>query len=173
MYLISAYFDEKTNQRIQQYINQAAARSGNRFMIEGNVPPHLTISAFEAKEEAAVCKFQEITSKLSGCKIQFASVGQFFPYVMYITPVLSEDLHKLSENTYQVLDKDDGIRISPYYRPFQWLPHVTIGKKLTREQMEAAFCVMQESFGMFEGTIVKIGLAKTNPYQEISNYFLR
>ena len=34
MYLISAYFDEKTNRIINRYINQIAAKTGNPFMTE-------------------------------------------------------------------------------------------------------------------------------------------
>ena len=52
MYLVSIYFDEKTTSRIQGYITQVAKRSGNPFMIEKNVPPHLTISAFETRRRS-------------------------------------------------------------------------------------------------------------------------
>ena len=58
------------------------------------------------------------------------------------------------------------------YQPFQWLAHTTIGKTLTREQMQAAFVVLQNSFVPFEGRVIKIGLAKTNPYTEIENWDL-
>ena len=54
MYLVSIYFDEKTTSRMQGYITQVAKRSGNPFMIEKNVPPHLTISAFETRSEDQV-----------------------------------------------------------------------------------------------------------------------
>lgn len=37
---------------MQGYITQVAKRSGNPFMIEKNVPPHLTISAL--KREAKI-----------------------------------------------------------------------------------------------------------------------
>ena len=47
MYLISIYFDDKTNKIIRNYINQVAKATGNSFMLDGNVPPHITISAFE------------------------------------------------------------------------------------------------------------------------------
>lgn len=33
MYLISCYFDEKTNRILQRYIDQAAAKTGNTFMM--------------------------------------------------------------------------------------------------------------------------------------------
>ena len=51
MYLISIYFDEKANRRVQQYIDKVAEKTGNTFMIEGKVPPHITISAFETQDE--------------------------------------------------------------------------------------------------------------------------
>ena len=54
MYLISIYFDEKTNRRIQQYIDKVAEKTGNAFMLDGQVPPHITISAFETQNEVAV-----------------------------------------------------------------------------------------------------------------------
>ena len=51
--------------------------------------------------------------------------------------------------------------------PFNWIPHTTIGKKLSKEEMKIAFDVLQNSFGMFSGRVVKIGVAKTNPYEDI------
>ena len=51
MYLISIYFDKKTEIRIQSYINDVANVSGNSFMIDNHVPPHITVSAFETLNE--------------------------------------------------------------------------------------------------------------------------
>ncbi len=54
MYLISIYFDDTTNKKIQRYIDIVAERTGNRFMTDGKVPPHMTISAFETRDEKKV-----------------------------------------------------------------------------------------------------------------------
>ena len=54
MYLISVYFDKKTENRIQSYINDVAIASGNSFMIDNEVPPHMTITAFETLHEENV-----------------------------------------------------------------------------------------------------------------------
>ena len=43
MYLISVYFDDKTNRILQRYIDRIAEETGNRFMTEHNVPPHVTL----------------------------------------------------------------------------------------------------------------------------------
>lgn len=173
MYLISIYFDEKANRRVQQYIDKVAEKTGNTFMIEGKVPPHITISAFETQDEkSAIEELDSLVKELRKGNLTWASVGQFFPYVIYIAPVLNEYLQGLSKQMYDSLSVLDGISISPYYQPFQWFPHTTIAKKLSKEEMRIAFEVMQESFGMFEGEVVKIGLAKPNPHRDIATWVL-
>lgn len=174
MYLISIYFDEKTNQKIGQYIRQVAEKSGNRFMLEGNVPPHITISSFETRQELeAIHCLEKCAEKLKQGTLQWASVGVFLPYVIYLAPVLNEYLHTMSVEIYSSMAKIEDISISQYYRPFQWMPHTTIGKKLTKEEMLASFHLLQNQFGCFKGTVTKIGLAKTNPYKDLVTFDLK
>lgn len=44
---------------------------------------------------------------------------------------------------------------------------LTLGQKLTKEQMRIAFESMQKCFSAFEGKVIAIGLAKTNPHEDI------
>lgn len=174
MYLISAYFDEETNNRIQQYINQVARKTGNTYMPDGKVPPHITISSFETNDITSVISLLE--QNMAGLQkgvIKWTSVSAFLPYVIYLSPVLNEYLHGLSEQITSCLRQAEDIRISPYYQPFSWMPHTTIGKQLSREEMQIAFEVLQHQFGPFSGKITKLGLAKTNPYEDIITYELR
>lgn len=92
--------------------------------------------------------------------------------VLFLAPVLNEYLHSLSVFANEILSFVGDISISPYYLPMQWMPHTTIAKKLSVEQMQIAFKTVQNNFRMLEGTVTKIGLAKTNPYQEIRNWDL-
>lgn len=171
MYLVSIYFDDRTNDKIQKLINQVAQKTGNTFMLDGNVPPHITVSAFESLEEEKVIEaLSHVTTHLKKDSLQWVSVGQFFPYVLYITPVLNEYLYDISAKICTALSQIDGVKISPYYQPFQWLPHSTIAKTLTKEQMSIAFEVMQNSFGIFESQAVRIGLAKPNPHRDIMSW---
>ena len=122
MYLISAYFDEITNNRIQQYINQVAKKTGNTYMLDGKVPPHITISSFESKEIQQVIPLLEQTvSGFHQETIQWTSVSAFLPYVLYLSPVLNVYLHGLSEKITSCLEQVEGIRLSPYYQPFSWM----------------------------------------------------
>ncbi len=173
MYLISIYFDSNTNKKIQQYIDQVATKTGNPFMLDGQVPPHITISAFESQSEDAVVKAMEkCVYGLQSENIQWVSVGTFLPHVIFLQPVLNAYLHRLQERVYDTISSVKDAKISPVYQPFQWLAHTTIGKTLTQEQMKAAFEVLQNSFAPFAGQVIKIGLAKTNPYTEIKNWDL-
>lgn len=168
MYLLSIYFDEKTTNRIQQYINRVAEKSGNPFMIDGNVPPHITISAFETRNEQEVIRrLENKVKELKSGTLTWVSVGVFLPYVIYLAPVLNEYLHQLSRDVYECISELSDVSISPFYRPFQWQPHTTIGKKLSKREMEDAFKALQDQFSVFQGRVVRIGLARTNPYQDL------
>lgn len=168
MYLISAYFDEYTNQTINRYIRQIAENTKNPFMVDKQVPPHLTISSVEARQGEILFPYMEnIQGHLSQGMIQMVSVGMFFPYVMYLTPVLNHYLLNLSQQIYDAVSGIPEVSVSRLYQPMNWLPHITLGKTLTKEQMKIAFTVMQESFAPLEGNITKIGLASTNPHRNL------
>lgn len=168
MYLISAYFDEHTNKIINRYIRKIAEKTGNTFMTANHVPPHMTISSVEARNGELLLPYvEQLENKLAQGSIQFVSVGMFFPYVMYITPVLNAYLQGMAEKIYHSVCDVPEVSVSRFYQPMQWLPHITLGKKLTKEQMRIAFEIMQECFVSFEGKVIAIGLAKTNPHEDI------
>lgn len=168
MYLISAYFDEKSNKTIERYICQIAEKTGNRFMTDNKVPPHLTITALEARKgESLIPYVENLNGHLQKGRIPFVSVGMLLPYVLYLTPVLNEYLQDMSQQIYDAVSVIPEVSVNKYYQPMQWLPHVTLGKKLTKEQMQIAVKIMQDGFARFDATIVRVGLAKTNPHEDI------
>lgn len=168
MYLVSIYFDEKTEMWIEKYIEDVAKKSGNTFMLDNNVPPHITIAAFETDKVEEVIKAMERgKNSINSGSITWASVATFLPSVIYFAPVLNEYLYRLSANVNSIIVNVEGVKLSDKYIPFNWIPHTTIGKKLSKDEMKIAFDVLQNSFGMFNGRAVSIGIAKTNPYEDI------
>ena len=173
MYLISIYFDEKTENWIKKYIENVAVKTGNGFMLDNKVPPHITIASFETdKIDEVIEKMQSVRHKLKKGQITWASVAAFFPSVIYITPVLNEYLHSISRIVNESIKVVEGITLGKMYQPFNWIPHTTIGKKMSKEEMQIAFKVLQNSFGKFDGDVVSIGVAKTNPYEDIIRWEL-
>lgn len=174
MYLVSIYFDEKTTKNIQNLITKVAKKTGNIFMIEGKVPPHITISAFETKqEEEASERLEGVVNSLKQGNLRWVSVGTFLPNVIFIAPVLNEYLQNMTQTIYGKMENVEETIMNPFYRPYQWVPHTTIGKLMTKEQLQDAFAILQEQFVPFEGTVTRIGLAKTNPYTEIKLFDLK
>ena len=201
MYLISVYFDDHANKILQRYIDEVAKATGNTFMIDHKVPPHITISSIEAKSvDVLKPAFESLAEKLAfirtrtgnssfdnnvqgnfnqsnsnqsnsnlgeSNKIQIVSVGQLLPYVLYATPVLNEMLQDLQEVVYDTFKDIEDTDISRFYQPYSWLPHITLGKKMDKEQMISAIKVMQEKFAPLEAIITKIGLAKVNPHEDV------
>ncbi len=173
MYLISVYFDEKANKELRRYINMIAEATGNTFMTDNNVPPHMTISSVEARNaDVLMPAFDKVKDEITSGDIQFVSVGQLLPYVMYVTPVLNEYLQKMQEKIYDGIKDIPDTSVSRFYKPYSWLPHVTIGKKINGEQMKNAFEIMQKHFSPFDAKVTEIGLAKVNPHKDVKRYIL-
>lgn len=169
MYLVSLYFDEKTERYFNSLIRQTAKVCGNSFMIDGKVPPHITISAFESRREEEVLeKLDKALTDRENFMLQWVSAGQFFPGTMFVSAVLNPKLHELSEIIHDAVREIPDLTFSRYYQPFQWIPHTTIAKTLTEEEMKRAFSVLQGQFGPLRGRVIRIGLAKTNPYRDLN-----
>lgn len=184
MYLISAYFDENTN-KILKYLQQRIAdKTGNDFMIRNNVMPHLTISSIEARNvDVLIPAFEKVCrEKLQPLEeksvvnvnnaINIVSVGQLFPRVIYAAPVLNEYMMKLSISIYNEFATIPETNIGKFYQPYSWMPHITLGKCLDKEQMRQAFGVLQDLFMPIDGRITKIGLSTVNPYREVMSVAL-
>lgn len=166
--MISAYFDGTTEKTLMRYIEQIAQQAGNTFMTDNHVLPHLTISAIESRNrELQLPYMEQLRGQVVRGTVSFVSVGALFPYVLYLTPVLNAYLQELSKQIYASVSRIEDVRISKFYRPMQWLPHVTLGKTLTKEQLRTGFAIMQERFVPFDAEIVRLGLAKTNPHEDL------
>lgn len=174
MYLISIYFDELCDKKIRHLMNLVAKNTGNSTLLDDNVPPHITISAFETQDEnAAILCLKKCSETLSADELQWVSVSTFFPYVIYLSPVLNEYLFDMSKLIYDNFSSLENVSINKYYQPFQWQPHTTVGRKLTEDEMRIAFETLQKHFVPFSGNVTKIGLAKTNPHKDIAIYELK
>ena len=167
MYLISAYFDENTTNVLNGYIEKVAQATGNDFMVANNVPPHLTLSAIEARSvDVLVPAFEMLDGKISKGAISLITVGQLMPKVLYVAPYLNEYLQTLERQVFDCFKAIPDTTISNYYRPFSWLPHITLAKTLNREQMVIAVQLMQD-FKRLDASIVRLGLAKVNPHEDV------
>lgn len=159
---------------MRKLMEQAASTSGNTFMLDGNIPPHITVLAFETLDEDRAVKLLEdiVHNELHAGNIHFASIGSFKGQMLYAEPVLNQYLHQMSVKLYEVYSELPDIKFSPYYKPFGWLPHMSICKHLDEGQMETAFSKVVKQFVPCEGVVARIGIAKTNPHRDIKVFGL-
>ena len=174
MYLISIYFDDICDKKIRTLMKKIAEHTKNNTLLDDNVPPHITISAFETNDEtAAIACLENCSKNLISGKLQWVSVSTFFPYVLYLSPVLNHYLFDMSNTVFDCFSSMENISVHKYYQPYHWQPHTTVGRKLSETEMRLAFEILQKYFIPFEGTVTKIGLAKTNPHRDIIVYELK
>ena len=137
-------------------------------MLNANVPPHITLTAFECeKEDELVQRLETHIYSLQPGTLHWVSVGAFLHGVIFLQPVLNEYLQELMQQVYDCLREIEGVKISPLYCPYSWLPHTTMAKKLEFAQLVQAFEVLQKEFSVFQGNVIRMGLAKMNPHKEI------
>ena len=167
MYLISAYFDDESNRVLQGYIDEIAKVTGNDFMTKNHVPPHLTVSSIEARgAEVLVPAFETLEEDFKSGRIDFVTIGQLMPQVIYAAPYLNEYLMDLSQMVYDRFKDIPETTVSNYYRPLSWLPHATLGKMLTPDQMFEAVKITH-TFKPFSARVTKLGLSKVNPHEDV------
>ena len=167
-YLISLYFDEHTNRQIYKYMEAVTEATGNDYMFVHGVPPHITVASFETENvETVINTLEPCFKSMQKGEISWVGTGAFMTSVLYLNSVLNEYLQKIVLEVYGCITAIPDIRISKYYQPNQWLPHTTIGKKMTKEELVRGFQAVQGDFKVLLGHSVKVGLAQASPYEDI------
>lgn len=168
MFLISIYFDDETEKRLSALMTRVAKVTGNNFVLDNHIPPHITVAAAETKcEDELLERMEKLVEGLNGGEIRFVSVGNFSTKVVFVQPVLNEYLHQLTVTITRELEQMDETILSPYYKPFSWLPHCTIAKQLSKQEMQTAFSELLQHFIPVNGHVTRLGVAKTNPHRDI------
>lgn len=165
-YAIVLYFDDRTNARIQNMIDKIAEATGNSYMTDNRIPPHITVGDLFAEEKPDISNLAEI---IKGGEIRFDGLGCFEPYVFYIEPEISDYLKSCNTALDEYIS-DTEHEENKLYSPSNWQPHITLATKLDPEQLKRAFSLIELT--PFTGRAEKLALAKCDPYREIECYSL-
>ena len=160
-YAVVLYFDSRTNAIFQALIEELAAVTGNFYMSEHCIPPHVTIGDFFAEDAENIGVFAE---GVKSGEIEFNGWGAFVPSVLYAIPVSGDYLRACNRSVSGWI-RDSGYKENKLYACGNWIPHLTVATKLTAEQFEKARVAAK--FTPFFGRAEKIALVKCNPYREI------
>ena len=119
MYLVSLYFDESSEKRLSKLIGRVAEQTENYFMTEHQVPAHLTLAAFETRDpKDIISSFECFAASCAGSRLKIVSPGVLLPYVIYVTPVMNEELLRLHLGVNAFLEGFPDTKVNRFYKRF-------------------------------------------------------
>lgn len=145
-YAVTLYFDDDTSNEIRSLMRGLCDITKNDFMIQNEVPPHLTLGMFHV-DEADVGKLETRFGEFveaararlfagNSSAISFTGFESFLDKVIFIKPEKSDLLCELNvllhENFLPYFEAADNRN----YLPENWYPHIALGVKLSHEQFE-------------------------------------
>lgn len=173
-FAVTLEFDEESQSKMQEMIDEVARVTGCDRMKQENVPPHVTVCCLEGENEAALLSEMEvIASTMCKSTVRFANIGVFNPLVIYLGPIMNEFLQNTCRTVNERLLQYAEVGNKGNYLPNRWVPHAGIALKLTPEALKEAFAIVQERFCPFDATVERIVLVKAEPYEELRGWKLK
>ncbi|MCR4734795.1 MAG: 2'-5' RNA ligase family protein [Treponema sp.] len=145
-YAVTLYFDDESSGEIRALTKELCEVTGNDYMIQNDVPPHLTLGIFHADKS----DFEKLKKVFSGFaraalesfsagswpEINFTGFDSFLDKVIFIKPQKSDLLVNLNSLLHDFFLPHFEAGDNRNYLPENWYPHIALGVKLTHEQFE-------------------------------------
>jgi 2'-5' RNA ligase len=122
-YAIIFFFDKTTEDTINELINKIAQNNGNNYMLENNIPPHISISLFEYNDaiHTIIKLLDKNISNINIQNIYLASIGIFNPNVLFLSPVMDNYLLESNKNINNILKNNGVNKFDQNYLENQWV----------------------------------------------------
>ncbi|MCH5211363.1 MAG: 2'-5' RNA ligase family protein [Oscillospiraceae bacterium] len=166
-YAVVLHFNDSSAEQIQKITEHVAVCSDNDYMISNHIPPHITIAGFCTDNDSNVNSIaSDIAVSLSKFDIPIVSLGIFNPNVVFAAPVMNEGLLNACKTANHILQAK-GFVCNKIYRPYNWVPHISLAVKLNENSVQTAVKAALEKFQPVMATADKLSVAVCNPYKEI------
>jgi len=173
-YAIVLYFNKSAEDVITNLIQEIANNNGNKYMVENKIFPHLTLSLFEYNggNDSLINFFDDPISKINMNfeNIPLSTIGMFIPKVLFIAPVVNKYLLELNKKINELLNANKDIILDKFYSNDQWVPHVSLGVKLNKDELLKGISVLINNFQNIDAKIDTIALAECNPLKNIKTW---
>lgn len=163
-YAVELFFDEQTEEQLLSIWRGLAEADINASMINiAECRPHITLGVFAGEIDVEVMK-QRLTQFAAGrvaFDVSMEGVGTFpTSGTVFISPTVTEtliQLHKEFHASFALFEEHKN----PYYLPGRWIPHCTMGIRLSAEEAGRVIEYCYRNFGSgFHGSIAKINLVE-------------
>ena len=175
-YAVSLHFGREVNEIIYSAMTSIADQTGNRFMIENKVPPHITIGAFHAArdDEGKLLQLvEDFAGEQEAGAVQFCEVGNFNNKVLFLRPEKNSFLTKINAELHNLLLPIFSKAENGYYLPDIWFPHTTLATGLNPSQFEKARETAGEITLPLEAAIGELAGYQCSPFEELQKYILK
>lgn len=172
-YAVTLYFDDETSGKLRGLTKELSEVTGNNYMIQNNVPPHLTLGMFHVhKTDVEKLKnlfgdfVESVQTKIlcgNNFEISLGAFDSFVSKVIFIKIEKDKLLSEINRLLHKIFVPHFEAGDNRNYLPENWYPHITLGCKLTSEQFEKGMSFLKES-GLPNARCTRIGLACCNPY---------
>lgn len=168
-YAVVIYFDERTSEELQNMIDKVASYSGNPYMVETGIPPHVTIGLFSADNDIKLREMiGEFMHEFSGGEVVFDEIKAFEPKVLFLSPIKNEYLVTANRRLNEIMEGNFLPADHNHYLPEYWIPHLALAVKLEKEQMKTAKEAVDSLTLPIVAQATKVALARCNPYEELA-----
>lgn len=165
-YVVSLYFDDETDNWLRELIQKIANKTGKHYMDTNNIPPHITVAMIKSEDcNNLTNKLDKIVADMTSGEIEIVSVGIFKTSVVFLQPVLNRYLYDVSTRINALVPFEQAS--ANRYMPFQWMPHITIAKRLTDKEQIETIRLLQAEHIQRKGIACNVRLAVTKPYSVI------
>ena len=88
-------------------------------------------------------------------QLYFVSFGCFQKSTLYVLPVYNEFLNQFILKIHQTFEEYVSISQNNRYLPYHFVPHVSLSRKLSEQQTNQAFKILNHYFHRFMGKLLK------------------
>jgi 2'-5' RNA ligase len=175
-YAITLYFDKTAEDKINDLVYKIAESNGNKYMLENNIKPHITIAYFEYNKNInSIIELLDKNIPILNMGIGqtfLGSIGTFIPAVLFISPVINNYLLNFNKKANELLEKNKKIKFIGFYLENKWVPHVSLGVKLNKNELLKGMEILVNNYQNIFAEVNKIALVECNPYKEIKTWKL-
>lgn len=168
-YAVLLYFDPRSEAIIHDLMKSLSTQVNVGDLLPKGFRPHLTLTGFEdPPTNYFIDSLKRFAIETPPIPISLAAVGAFptDDGVVYLAPVVTNDLLALHQNFYRILD-NSGIKGNPHFTPGNWIPHCSIAYGLNPKDTGYAIEIILDEELPISGELITMGLTKFLPIEDL------
>lgn len=173
-YAVELLFNKEAENEFFGLFETVASAGVNPYMLKNDIAPHLTLCMFRTDddEEQLAAALKILAENLPCFSLGFSSIGQFLPGVIFALPMPTEQLLQAGELA-NACFAPFGEAFLRFYVKNNWTPHVSLGVKLTADELTAAFTALLDVFRPMAAFAERVALVESETQRIIEEMPLR